>query len=78
MIMTTFSNELDTGLSHLLQSALSLANDRSEDNTHRREWSKRSYDSACAALSSRKRESSVTASWRLSDAFRVASRESAA
>ena len=40
--MTTFTIELDTGLSHLLQSALRLANDRSRD-THRRERSKRSY-----------------------------------
>jgi hypothetical protein len=42
MIVTTFTIELDTGLSHLLQSALRLANDRSRD-THRRERSKRSY-----------------------------------
>jgi hypothetical protein len=43
MIVMTFTIELDTGLSHLLQSALPLANDRSRDHTHRRGQSKRSY-----------------------------------
>ena len=43
MIVMTFTIELDTGLSYLLQSALPLAGDRSRDNTDRRAPSKRSY-----------------------------------
>lgn len=43
MIVMTFTIELESGLSFVLQSALPLASDRSPDETHRRGRSKRSY-----------------------------------
>jgi hypothetical protein len=43
MIVTTFTIELDIGLTYLCSLALPLASDRRETKTHRRGPSKRSY-----------------------------------
>ena len=56
MIVMTFTIELDTGLSYLLQSALPLANARSRDNTHRRGGPSDRTAIADAVLRSRKRK----------------------